>query len=202
MTSDAGPAPNDTSSKLWVYTSSVDRVASDHTGLIGAIIVTRAGQANADGTPKGVDRTLVTMLMVCALTDLYLVSQSKTPAFKCHAKCLTPMVLAGLPNPSPLITKHHCDSSDQLCQSCDNIPVPQTFDESKSLYAAHNNEIYGAGTTNGLTTEEYTQSLLKYSINGYTFCHLPGLGATQGDAVRWHFLALGNEVGIRPLKVL
>lgn len=55
----AGPAPDDLSSVLWPYHSHVDEPRDVNTGLMGAIIVTRRGQARPDGTPKNVDRELV-----------------------------------------------------------------------------------------------------------------------------------------------
>jgi hephaestin len=60
----AGPGPMDGSSIMWMYHSHVDEVADTNTGLIGPIIVTRAGGARADGTPNDVDREFVTMFTV------------------------------------------------------------------------------------------------------------------------------------------
>jgi hypothetical protein len=37
---------------------------------------------------------------------------------------------------------------------------------------------------------------LFYSINGFIFGNLPGLYMKQGDKVRWHLLALGNEIDL------
>jgi hephaestin len=48
----AGPGPEDPSSIVWLYHSHVDEYKDVASGLVGAIIVTRPGQANADGTPK------------------------------------------------------------------------------------------------------------------------------------------------------
>lgn len=60
----AGPGPADPDSVMWMYHSHVDEVADMYAGLIGPIIITRAGMARPDGTPKDVDRELVTMFMV------------------------------------------------------------------------------------------------------------------------------------------
>src|SRR5580693_2636720 len=54
----AGPGPEDPSSIVWVYHSHVNEYKDVASGLVGAIIVTRRGQANSDGTPKGVDREI------------------------------------------------------------------------------------------------------------------------------------------------
>jgi FtsP/CotA-like multicopper oxidase with cupredoxin domain len=57
----AGPGPSDPSSVVWPYHSHVDSVRDMNSGLVGAIIVTAAGAANADGSPAGVDREFVTL---------------------------------------------------------------------------------------------------------------------------------------------
>ncbi|MDE1725178.1 MAG: multicopper oxidase domain-containing protein [Thaumarchaeota archaeon] len=60
----AGPGPHDPSSIVWMYHSHVDEVSDSYAGLEGPIIITRHGEANPDGTPKGVDREFVTMFSV------------------------------------------------------------------------------------------------------------------------------------------
>jgi len=55
----AGPGPGDPSSVMWMYHSHVDEIADVYAGLMGPIVVTRAGMARADGTPKDVDRELI-----------------------------------------------------------------------------------------------------------------------------------------------
>ena len=57
----AGPEPNDGSSTVWVYNSNASEYRDVASGLVGAIIVARRGQANADGTPKDVDREIVAL---------------------------------------------------------------------------------------------------------------------------------------------
>lgn len=57
----AGPGPDDPSSIVWEYHSHVDDYKDVASGLVGAIIVTRKGQANSDGTPKDVDREIVAL---------------------------------------------------------------------------------------------------------------------------------------------
>ena len=60
----AGPGPHDTSSIVWMYHSHVDEVKDTLAGLVGPIIITRHGEANPDGTPKGVDQEFVTMFTI------------------------------------------------------------------------------------------------------------------------------------------
>jgi len=57
----AGPQTGDPSSIAWVYYSRVTESQDVASGLVGGIIVTRRGQANADGTPKDVDREIVAL---------------------------------------------------------------------------------------------------------------------------------------------
>ena len=57
----AGPQPGDPSSIAWAYSSRVSESKDVASGLLGAIIVTRRGQANPDGTPKDVDREIVAL---------------------------------------------------------------------------------------------------------------------------------------------
>lgn len=60
----AGPGPSDGSSIVWMYHSHVDEPKDANSGLVGAIIVTRAGHARDDGTPRDVDREFVNLFMI------------------------------------------------------------------------------------------------------------------------------------------
>jgi hephaestin len=57
----AGPEPEDASSIVWPYQSHVSEYKDVASGLVGAVIVARKGQANPDGTPKDVDREIVAL---------------------------------------------------------------------------------------------------------------------------------------------
>jgi hypothetical protein len=52
----AGPGPGDGSSVMWMYHSHSDEIRDTYAGLMGPMVVTRAGMARADGSPKDVDR--------------------------------------------------------------------------------------------------------------------------------------------------
>ena len=60
----AGPGPHNPSSILWMYHSHVNEITDTSAGLVGPIIITRNGEANPDGTPKGVDREIVTLFTI------------------------------------------------------------------------------------------------------------------------------------------
>jgi manganese oxidase len=55
----AGPGPRDGSSIAWLYHSHTDRVRDTNAGLIGAIIITRRGQARDNLMPRDVDREFI-----------------------------------------------------------------------------------------------------------------------------------------------
>jgi manganese oxidase len=60
----AGPGPNDPSSIVWLYHSHAQELKDVETGLVGAILVTRRGMADAAGKPKDVDREFVCLFML------------------------------------------------------------------------------------------------------------------------------------------
>jgi hephaestin len=60
----AGPGPMDPSSVMWMYHSHVDEVGDTNSGLMGPVIVTARNMARADGTPKDVDREIVSVFQV------------------------------------------------------------------------------------------------------------------------------------------
>jgi FtsP/CotA-like multicopper oxidase with cupredoxin domain len=60
----AGPEPGGHSSLVWMYRSRVTELKDVATGLVGAVVVTARGQANADGTPKDVDREIFALYNV------------------------------------------------------------------------------------------------------------------------------------------
>lgn len=60
----SGPGPGELTSKVWWYHAHTDESKETNAGLMGPIIITAKGQANADGTPKDVDREFVAMFMM------------------------------------------------------------------------------------------------------------------------------------------
>ena len=52
------------SSKLWLYRSLMTQQTDANSGLVGPIIITRAADANPDGSPNDVDTELVTLFQV------------------------------------------------------------------------------------------------------------------------------------------
>jgi FtsP/CotA-like multicopper oxidase with cupredoxin domain len=59
----SGPGPQDPSSVVWLYHAHVNSPQDINTGLVGALIITRHGEARPDGSPKDVDREFITLFM-------------------------------------------------------------------------------------------------------------------------------------------
>ena len=57
----SGPGPDDASSVVWLYHAHVHSPKDINTGLVGALLVTRHGDARPDGSPKDVDREFITL---------------------------------------------------------------------------------------------------------------------------------------------
>lgn len=49
---------------MWVYHSHTDEVADVYAGLMGPLVVTRAGLARADGSPEDVDREVLATFFI------------------------------------------------------------------------------------------------------------------------------------------
>jgi FtsP/CotA-like multicopper oxidase with cupredoxin domain len=131
----AGPGPNDPNSIVWAYHSHVNEVADTNAGLVGPIIITRHGEANPDGTPKGVDREFVTLFTI--------------------------------------------------------------FNENKSPYLDQNIKKYiGNSTTVNTQDDEFIESNLKHSINGFVYGNLQGLNMKQGEHTRWYVMGMGTETDV------
>jgi hephaestin len=132
----AGPGPMDPSSVLWMYHSHVDEPADTNAGLIGPIIITRRGGANADGSPKDVDRELVVLYTV--------------------------------------------------------------FDENSSLYLSDNIKKFAGDLSLEDENDDFAESNLMHSINGYVYGNLPldAITVHKGERVRWYVMAQGTEVDL------
>lgn len=131
----AGPGPHDPSSIVWMYHSHVDEVGDSYAGLEGPIIITRHGEANPDGTPKGIDKEFVTMFAVMN------------------------------ENNSPYL--------DYNIQTFTKDPSSVNKDD-----------------------EEFQESNLMHSINGYVYGNLPGLKMKANTHVRWYVVDIGTEVDL------
>jgi hypothetical protein len=128
----AGPGPHDPSSIVWMYHSHVDEISDTYAGLVGPIIITRHGEANPDGTPKGVDKEFVTMFAI--------------------------------------------------------------MNENKSPYLDYNINTFAQNPSSVNTEDDnFQESNLMHSINGYVYGNLPGLKMKAFSHVRWYVVGMGTE---------
>ncbi|HEY6794169.1 MAG TPA: multicopper oxidase domain-containing protein [Kineosporiaceae bacterium] len=132
----AGPGPHDGSSVMWMYHSHVEEVGDTYAGLMGPMIITAAGQAKADGSPKDVDREIVELFSV--------MNENKSPYLATNLRRFAS-------RPYPV----HPDADD-----------------------------------------EFTESNLMHSINGYVFGNQPMPSLTKGARVRWYVMSMGTEVDL------
>jgi FtsP/CotA-like multicopper oxidase with cupredoxin domain len=74
------------------------------------------------------------------------------------------------------------------------VVVFTVFDENNSYFLDENigNLAPGADPED----EDFQESNLMHSINGYVYSKIPGLTMRKGDNVRWYTLALGTEVDL------
>ena len=73
----AGPGPGDSSTKAWLYHGHVSETGDTNAGLVGAIIIGRAGATRtADRKPKDVDREFVTLFNILDENDSPLLAEN------------------------------------------------------------------------------------------------------------------------------
>eukprot|EP00904_Undaria_pinnatifida_P009398 jgi/Undpi1/5589/HiC_scaffold_2.g00865.m1 len=65
-------------------------------------------------------------------------------------------------------------------------------DENQSHYLETNIDIFGGDPDD----EDFEESNLMHSMNGFLYGNLPGLEMREGDTVRWHVAAYGTEVDL------
>jgi FtsP/CotA-like multicopper oxidase with cupredoxin domain len=71
------------------------------------------------------------------------------------------------------------------------------FDENVSPYLEANIEAYaGSPETVDPEDEEFEESNLMHSINGYVYGNLPMLTMRKGERVRWYLIGMGTEVDL------
>ncbi len=71
----AGPGPNDPSSVVWLYHGHVESIRDSNTGLVGAMVITAKGKANADATPADVDREYFSFFSVMNENESHFLTQ-------------------------------------------------------------------------------------------------------------------------------
>ncbi|CAI9572388.1 unnamed protein product, partial [Staurois parvus] len=75
--------------------------------------------------------------------------------------------------------------------------MPAVFDENKSWYLKDNIDLFtGKPQSVDTDNEDFQESNMMHSINGYMYGNQPSLDMCVGDSIRWHMLGLGTEVDI------
>jgi hephaestin len=132
----AGPGPADGSSVMWMYHSHTAEVADTYAGLMGPMVVTRAGAARPDGSPKDVDREV--------FMDFFIDNEMASPLLDDNVKRFL------------------------------KAPVSPDL----------------------LNSDEFAESNLKHSINGYLFGNMPMPTVRKGQHVRWYVMDMGTEADL------
>ncbi|MDR6863647.1 multicopper oxidase domain-containing protein [Phycicoccus sp. 3266] len=133
----AGPGPHDGSSVMWMYHSHTDEIADTYAGLMGPMVVTRAGWARPDGSPKDVDREI--------FTEFFIDNETQ----------------------SPLLARNE--------RRYGTPPMPRPGDD---------------------LDDDFVESNLKHSINGYLYGNMPMITVHKGQHVRWYVMGMGTETDL------
>jgi FtsP/CotA-like multicopper oxidase with cupredoxin domain len=70
------------------------------------------------------------------------------------------------------------------------------FDENKSHYLEKNIRTFAPSALALTADDDFIESNLMHSMNGFVFDNLPGLTMKESEKVRWYQLALGTEVDL------
>jgi hephaestin len=77
------------------------------------------------------------------------------------------------------------------------ITMFEVADENQSAYLADNIAKYPTDPASvDPEDEDFQESNLMHSINGYVFGNLPGLEMKKGEMVRWYLMGMGTEVDL------
>ena len=105
---------------------------------------------------------------------------------------------AGLVGPI-IITRHAEANPDGTPKGVDRefVTLFTIFNENKSPYLDQNIKKY-AGNSSAINTQddEFIESNLKHSINGFVYGNLQGLNMKQNEHVRWYVMGMGTETDL------
>jgi len=108
-----------------------------------------------------------------------------------------PDTYAGLVGPL-IIARQGAADADAVPTDIDRefVTLFSVFDENSSSYLAENLKRIGSNLSTVDLDDEFTESNLMHSINGYVYGNLPGLTMKVGERVRWYVVGMGNEVDL------
>ncbi len=105
---------------------------------------------------------------------------------------------AGLVGPI-IVSRREAARADGSAQDVDRefVTLFAVVDENASPYLDDNIAEHCADPSSvDKKDEEFNESNLMHSINGYVFGNLPGLSMRAGEKVRWHVIGIGTEVDL------
>eukprot|EP00123_Amoebidium_parasiticum_P018481 comp24220_c0_seq1/m.44577 comp24220_c0_seq1/g.44577 ORF comp24220_c0_seq1/g.44577 comp24220_c0_seq1/m.44577 type:complete len:705 (-) comp24220_c0_seq1:209-2323(-) len=169
---DAGPADRDATSILWGYHSHIHEVQDVYSGLVGPMIIYRAGMLNKEGIPeRDIDQEYVAFLNVDDENQSWYLDDN----------------IATYANS----TRNKTSEGGKF--TITNAKINST------LFTVENVTMEGNVT---LTPNEdkdfeeaFTESNLMHNINGYVYGNLR-FEMCKGQRVRWYVMAMGNEVDL------
>ncbi len=98
-----------------------------------------------------------------------------------------------------IITRRGFSRSGGMPRDVDRefVTLFTVFDENSSWYLDHNIQTFtGQPASVNPDDEEFIESNLMHSINGFVFGNLPLLNMKRGERVRWYLIGLGTEVDL------
>lgn len=165
----SGPGPNDPSSIVWAYHGHADHSADEYAGLIGPIIVTRKGMADASGKPKDVDREFINLFMIF--------DENLSPYLRANAKTYITSK-----------REHHDEHKDEHDEH-------EMMEHAMAGMHSMQNQDNDRDGDDGFG-EEFAEGNKKHAINGFIFGNMPMMTMHKGEHVRWYLIGMGNEADI------
>jgi manganese oxidase len=105
---------------------------------------------------------------------------------------------AGLIGPI-IVTRNGMTKEDGMPEDVDRefITMFSVFDENRSNYLEENIQTF-AGSPRSVDPEEddFKESNLMHTINGFVFGNMPMMTTSEGERVRWYLMSMGSEVDL------
>lgn len=97
-----------------------------------------------------------------------------------------------------IITEHGEARSDGSPKDVDRqfVTMFEVSDENQSPWLEENEQAHGIDPASVEADDEFGESNLMHSINGYVYGSQPGLTMRKGEHVRWYLMGMGTEVDL------
>jgi FtsP/CotA-like multicopper oxidase with cupredoxin domain len=175
----SGPGQGDsTSSVAWLVHSHVHEKADINAGLVGVLVVTRQGWADADGKPVDVDREFA---MVWSIVD-----EGASRVARSSMRWSLERAAAAGPNG----TEANSSAPALAQQPSRNLHSDMVVDTDEPVDPL---DPATAALLTALDDPEARMGMRMHAVNGRLFGSLPGLEMETGERVRWYSIAPGDE---------